>query len=397
MKLNSIVDRYIFKELIPPFTMNLVFFIFIFFMQQILKITNMIINYQVSIITFFLMLAYSMPYFLVFIIPMSVMMSVLLTFLRLSGDNEIVALKASGISIYRLLPPVLVFSLVCALLTGFLSIYGMPWGESAYRQMALKVVSSNFNLGLKERQFNDSFDGVMFYVNKIDLENKSMKDIYIEDQRKKGISSTVIAPEGYLFHGDDKYSFILRLYKGNVNQVDLDRRSAHSIEFDTYDLKLDLKDALTQTHKRKKKEKEMQLNELIAFVKTIKTKSPQYYSVLMEIHKKISIPFACIALAILSVPLGVQSFSARKSAGLGIGLIAFLVYYLLLSAGLVFGEAGLYPPAIGMWMPNIIMGGLGLFLLIRTANDRPVEIFISVNRLLNTLAQYFGIGARASG
>jgi len=396
MKLNSIIDRYIFKELIPPFTMNLVFFIFVFFMQQILEITNMIVNYQVSILTFFLMLIFSMPYFLVFIIPMSVMMSVLLTFLRLSSDNEVVALKASGISIYRLVPPVLVFSLVCALLTGFLSIYGMPWGENAYRQMALKVVQSNFNLGLKERQFNDSFDGVMFYVNKIDLENKSMKDIYIEDQRKKGISSTVIAPQGYLFSGDDKYSFVLRLYKGNVNQVDLDSQSVHSIEFDTYDLKLDLKDAVSNIRKRKKDDKEMQLTELIAFVTTIKTKNPRYYSMLMEIHKKISIPFACIALAILAVPLGVQSLSARKSSGLGIGLIAFLVYYLMLSAGLVFGEAGLYPPVIGMWMPNIIMGGLGLFLLIKTANDRPIEIFISMNRLLNTLAQYFGIGARPS-
>ncbi|MGB9499929.1 MAG: LPS export ABC transporter permease LptF [Dissulfuribacterales bacterium] len=396
MKLNSIIDRYIFKELIPPFTMNLVFFIFIFFMQQILEITNMIVNYQVSILAFFLMLIYSMPYFLVFIIPMSVMMSVLLTFLRLSADNEVVALKASGISIYRLLPPVLTFSLMCALITGFLSIYGMPWGENAYKQMALKIVQSNFNLGLKERQFNDSFDGVMFYVNKIDLENKSMKDIYIEDQRKKGISSTVIAPEGYLFNGSDKYSFILRLYKGTVNQIDLDSRSAHSIKFDTYDLKLDIKSAVSHIRKRKKDEKEMQLTELIAFVKTIKTKTPQYYSVLMEIHKKISIPFACFALAILAVPLGVQSLSTRKSSGLGIGLIAFLVYYLLLSAGLVFGEAGLYPPVIGMWMPNIIMGGLGLFLLIKTANDRPIAIFIRMNRLLNTVAQYFGLRGRAS-
>ncbi len=396
MKLNSIIDRYIFKELIPPFTMNMVFFIFIFFMQQILEITNMIVNYQVSILVFFLMLIYSMPYFLVFIIPMSVMMSVLLTFLRFSADNEVVALKASGISIYRLLPPVLVFSLICALLTGFMSLYGMPWGETAYKQMALKVVQSNFNLGIKERQFNDSFDGVMFYVNKIDLESKSMKDVYIEDQRKKGISSTVIAPEGYLFPGDDKYSFVLRLYKGNVNQVDLDSRSAHSIKFDTYDLQLDLKDALTHSRKRKKKEKEMQLIELITFVKTIKTKSPRYYSMLMEIHKKISIPFACFALAILAVPLGVQSFSTRKSSGLGIGLIAFLVYYLLLSAGLVFGETGSYPPAIGMWMPNIIMGGLGLFLLIKTANDQPIEIFIRMNRLLNKVARYFGMRERES-
>jgi lipopolysaccharide export system permease protein len=262
--------------------------------------------------------------------------------------------------------------------------------------MALKIVQSNFNLGLKERQFNDSFEGVMFFVNKVNPENKSMKNIYIEDQREEGISSTVIAPEGHIFNGPDKYSFILRLYNGSVNQVDLKSRSAHTIGFDTYDLKLDLKNAASHSRKRKKKEKEMQLSELISFVKTIKPKTPQYYSVLMEIHKKISIPFACIALAILSVPLGVASLSARKSAGLGIGLVAFLVYYLLLSAGLVFGEAGIYPPVIGMWMPNIIMGGLGLYLLNKTANDRPVEILIRINRFVNKIAQSFGFRVRPS-
>jgi lipopolysaccharide export system permease protein len=59
---------------------------------------------------------------------------------------------------------------------------------------------------------------------------------------------------------------------------------------------------------------------------------------------------------------------------LGLGLAFFLIYYLMLSAGQVFGEAGVYPPVIGMWAPNVVMGGLGLFLVVRTATDRPVKV-----------------------
>ena len=94
----------------------------------------------------------------------------------------------------------------------------------------------------------------------------------------------------------------------------------------------------------------------------------------LEYHKKFSIPFACIALGILAVPLGIQSKSAKKSNALGLGLAFFLIYYLMLSAGRVFGETGVYPPVIGMWVPNIVLGALGLYLLIQTTNDRSINI-----------------------
>jgi lipopolysaccharide export system permease protein len=389
MKLNTGVNRYIFKELIPPYTMNLLFFIFVFLMRQILEITNVIVNYQVSLTAFFLMLAYSIPFFLAYIIPMSVMMSVLLTFLRLSNDNEIVALKASGISIYHLLPPVILFSVLNALLTAYMAIYGLPWGQQSYKQMAMNVVQSNFNVGLKERQFNDSFDGVMFYVNKIDLNDNSLKDIYIEDQRNEGFSTTIVAPRGRIFNGENRLSFILSLNNGVINQVNLKSRAVHSIAFDSYDLQLDLKDAVNNIRKKKRGIKEMHLDELAAFLKAENIKTKNYYSAWVEFHKKFSIPFACIALGILAVPLGIQSSSSRKSAGLGIGLIAFLIYYLLLSAGLVFSEAGNLSPVLGMWLPNFIMGGLGIVLLVRTANDMQFEIFARINHLIAKFAKPF--------
>jgi lipopolysaccharide export system permease protein len=115
----------------------------------------------------------------------------------------------------------------------------------------------------------------------------------------------------------------------------------------------------------------MSIAELRNYLKDTVNKDTKYYASLIEFHRKFSIPFACFALGLLGIPLGVQSKSAKRAFGLGLGLIFFLLYYLMLSAGWVFGEAGFYPPLIGMWVPNIVTGGIGLYLLVRTANDRP--------------------------
>jgi len=373
MKINSIIYKYIFKEMIPPFVINLLFFNFIFLLTKILDITNMIVNYRISLFDVMLLLIYSMPHFLEFVIPMSVMTTVLLTFFRLSSDNEIVALKAGGVSIYKLLPPVLLFCLIGCMLTGFMTIYGLSWGRLSFKKLTYEVALSNVNIGMKERTFNDNFEGVMLYMNKIDLKNKALMDIFIEDQRTRNIISTIVAPRGEMYSEPDKLLFHLRLHNGTINQVDIENKTVHSITFDTYDINLDLKKSVT-TKKERKDEKEMNIAELNKYLKDTVNKDAKYYAALIEFHRKFSIPFACFALGLLGVPLGVQSKSAKRAFGLGFGLIFFLLYYLMLSAGWVFGEAGVYPPLIGMWMPNIVIGGIGLYLFVRTANDRPVII-----------------------
>ena len=99
-------------------------------------------------------------------------------------------------------------------------------------------------------------------------------------------------------------------------------------------------------------------------------KDVRYFTALTEFHKKFSIAFACFALGILAVPLGIQSQLAKRSFGLGLGLFFFLLYYLMLSAGWVFGETGVYPPVIGMWLPNVIVLSIGGVLIFKNANLR---------------------------
>jgi lipopolysaccharide export system permease protein len=290
----------------------------------------------------------------------------------LSSDNEITALKAGGVSVYALLPPVLIFSVIAGLLTGFMTIYGLPKGRLALKKLVYDVAVSNLDIGLKERTFNDSFKGVMLYVNRMDKRSKELQDIFIEDQRSKGVVTTVVAPQGRLFSDPAALAYQLRLFNGTINQVDLQSRSAQAIRFDTYDINLNLNRTITPEADGPRDEEEMGLGELRNYLRNRQQKDARYYLALMEWHKKFSLPFACLALGVLAVPLGIKSQASRQSFGVGLGLIFFLLYYILLSIGWVFGEAGIYPPLVGMWLPNVVMGGLGVFMLVRAVQERPI-------------------------
>lgn len=386
----SILNRYLFLEMLPPFFINLAFFSFIFVMKQILDITDMVVNHKVGLGAVCLLLVYMMPYFLQYVIPMSVMMAVLMTFLRLSSDNEIMALKAGGVSIYRLLTPVLAFSLLGTLLTGYMTIYGVPHGTSRFKTLLFDVASANLSVGLKARTFNDSFDNIMLYVNNIDPQSGDLNNVFIEDHRNQGVNNTVIARTGKIILDPGRMIYHLRLFDGTINQMDLADRSSHIINFETYDIRLDIKAAMTTPKMGRKAPQEMRLDELTAYLQKVKGKDKKrYYAALLQLQKKYSVPFACLAMGLLAVPLGIQTKNAKKTFGIGLGLFFFLLYYILMSLGSTFGEDGRYPPVLGMWMPNFILGGFGVFLLVRSAMEKPIT-FQWLGPLLGRTVKWVG-------
>ena len=370
MKLNTTINRYVLKEMTPPFVVNILFFIFVFLMMNILEITNYIVNYKVSMLAFLLFMLYSLPFSLQFIIPMSIMISILLTFLRMSNDHEVIALKASGISIYKMIPPVALFSLIGCLLTGWMAIYGVPWGWSSMRSLKESVAASSFEIGLKARTFNDTFKDVMLYVNQIDVNKAKLMDVFIEDKRNPELISTVVAPEGMLLSEPERLLFKLRLLNGMINQVDIRKKTVNTIQFETYDITLDVKRALAKRKEKSKHRLEMDLGEMRQYLKNDAKQDVIYYRTLMDYYKKFSVPMACFVLGLLALPLGFQSAVTKRSYGLVLGLIFFILYYILLTAGRGYGEIGKYPPLIGMWLPNVLFGGVALFLLYQTGEER---------------------------
>ncbi len=388
MRFNAIINRYLLLELLPPFGLNLFFFSFIFLVTKILEITNMVVNYHVSLFSFLMLLLYSMPFFLAFITPMSVMMAVLLTFLRMSGDNEIVALKACGMNPHRYLVPVFTFCLMGWLLTTLITAVGLPWSNRSYYRLSVSLAQSHADAVIKERTFIDSFDGMMLYVNKVNLADRSLTDVFIEDQRNKAVSNIIVAPKGQMIPEVENQIIRLRLFNGAINQVNLADQSAHAIDFETYEMNLDLKEILAKSTGDRRPIEEMTIGELNQYIRSTERNSKHHHKAMMKLHEKFALPLACFVLGLVAIPLGMQSRRGKRSAGTVIGIVLFLCYYILLSVGWSFGESGTLPPVVGMWTPNIIVGGIGIWLYTRMIQDRAVQwgrVFgvLSIERLFS--------------
>ena len=347
-------------ELLPPFLVNLLFFTFIFLITKILEITRMIVNYHVSIWAFLLLLLFSMPFFLAFITPMSVMMAVLLTFLRMSDDNETMALKACGLNPTRYLIPVLFFCLMGWSVTTLITLVALPWGNRSYYGLSIELAKTHVDAAIKERTFIDSFEGLTLYINNIDQRQQTLTDVFIEDQRNKGHDNIIVAPQGRILTFPDQNVIRLRLLNGAINQVDLAKQTAYAIAFETYEMNLDLKDILTRDVGKRKPIEEMDVAELKTFIQSLKKGSKAYYKALMQYHEKFALPVACFALGLLAIPLGMQAKQGKRTTGIVMGIFLFLMYYIMLSVGLSLGESGTLPPVIGMWTPNIVMGSIGI-------------------------------------
>jgi lipopolysaccharide export system permease protein len=205
----------------------------------------------------------------------------------------------------------------------------------------------------------------MLYVNKVNLHERTLTDVFIEDQRNKGINNIIVAPRGRIFSDPRRQVIRLRLLNGTINQVDLTKQSAHAIAFETYEMNLDLKEMLAKKIGQHKPIEEMGMAELNDFIQSAQKGSKTYYKALMKFHEKFTLPFACFALGLVSIPLGMQAIRGKRSMGAVLGIILFLAYYIMLSAGWSLGESGTLPPLVGMWAPNIVMGAIGIFLYLR--------------------------------
>jgi len=385
MKRSNIINWYIFKELLSPFAISLFFLTFVFLMTRIPEITNMVVNYNASLFAVVLMIVYTLPRFLEFTIPMSIMISILLTFMRMAGENEIVALKGAGVSLYKLLPPILIFCFLGMLITSWITIFGVSWGKLSIKKKSIELARSSIDAALQERQFNSEIEDVMIYVSHVDMKTKALKDVFIEDRRTKGVVSISLAPSGRLMQLEDQDFYTIRLYNGRINQVDMDEKSISNIEFGEYDINFDL-GALSSNGKEISKElDERSIVDLVRYMKAGITNKAEFNAALMEFHEKFSIPFACLTLGLLAFPLGVQSASLRRSSGFSMGIFFFLMYYFLLAIGWSAGETGHFPPVIGMWLPNILMGGVGIFFLVRNAKEEPVPFPRFIGRLINRI------------
>lgn len=391
----KIIDRYIIKEITGPLLLGLSIFTFALFMGRMVELTELVIVKGVEVITVLQLFLYIMPSLLVLTIPMSMLLGALVAFGRLSADSEITALKATGIGLYRMWLPCLGVAVVSCLVTFYLMIFALPWGNSGFKHTIFEIINTSATAALREGVFNNAFKDFVIYTQKVDDREKKLEGIFIADQRDKKTFRIISAQQGQILTDPAANQIILNLKTGTIHQYNPRYPEKYQIlSFQSLYFTQDISEGLAAIKRSKKTDRDMTLEELEEKIEEGEQFNEPRWNYRVEWHKRFAMPAVCLALILLGPPLGIQARRSGRMTGFAISLVIIFIYYLLITIGEALGDKGKIPPFLAMWGPNFILGILGVYVLISTAREAPFKPLLFImdlgwwfNRLLNPFAK----------
>lgn len=380
-----------------PFFLGLAVFTSILLIIRILKLVELVVNRGIPFLDMLKIFAYILPAFLEVTVPMALLLALLLAFSRLSADRETIAIKTSGISLYQTTVPVAVFVLFTCLLTLFLTLYARPWGNTALRAALYQMTKTRATAGLQEKVFNTDFGGLVLYVEEIHPPGTLLQGVMIADRRDPQQHNTIFAGNGLLIFNEQTHSLTLRLLDGAIHSVLPQEKSYHRTNFTIYDVTLSLATTLAEIKSRDKNPQEMTLLELNQATVRKQVAGLSANAELVEFHRRFSIPFACIAFALIGVPLGMQPARTIHERGFTLSLAFIFLYYIFLTIGEDLGRKGTLPTALALWLPNLVLSGIGGYLFLQTAWEAPplgqVGLGQRIDKLQRKMAARWHAGA----
>ena len=384
--------RYIAREITVPFFLSIFVFTFVLLLDRIMKLVEMVIGKGVGLADIGRLFIYILPSFLTLTIPMSFLMAVLLAFGRFSSDSEIVAMKASGVSLYQMLIPVSILSILAYGMTFYLTLYALPWGNQSFRAKVFDIARAKASAGVKERVFNDDFDGIVLYIDR--LKGEEMEGVLIYDRREKD-GYTIFARGGGIVSDPKEMTVTMRLREGEIHKAGKEL-SYSRVAFSTYELRLNFSGSSPGSRGDVSKgDREMTISELSRKVAELKGRGENFKPYQVEIHKKFSIPFACIIFGLIGAPLGIKSRRSGRGFGFSMSLAIFLIYYISLTAGESLGDRGIIPPFLAMWGINFLFLAIGIYFIVKTDRESPIVGSVRLDQAVDLLTRFVNKFGRA--
>ncbi len=363
-----ILDRYIFREILTPFFLSIATLTLVLFLQKMFRLAELIISKGATLSSTVKLFAYVMPGFLVLTIPMSFLVGTLTAFTQMSTDSEVTAMKASRISLYNMIRPVMLFAFLAFSVTAGISLVVAPEANHALKEHLFNLVKSRATVGIEPGVFSSTFDGMVIYVDKMGSLD-DMRGIFISDERSSKDPVAIVAQSGRLIADPQSLKVTLAMNRGSILALPRDKQSYSSMDFDTGKLYLDISHALIQRGPLSLESDEIGSFELFRELRRAKKAGKPAIDIESELHRRLSIPFACLLFGMIGAPLGIRRSRSGKSAGVSIALLVFLAYYVVLAAGTNLSDTGKLSPAIAYWLPNVIMTAAAVLLIYKKGEE----------------------------
>lgn len=369
----SRLDRYVLGEILGPLGLGFLVYTFILLLQFLFSSAEMIIRRGLPAAIVGRLVFYSLPNIVVLTIPMALLLGVLVGIGRLASDSELVALRSTGMSIYRLLRPVLILSAGLTLVTGLLMIYLLPQGNRAVSRLYLDILTRTVAQQVEPRVFYNEWQGKVLYIFETSPRGEDWKGVFLADAVPSERQEVIVARRGRLVVEDDGERVVLQLADAIKHSFDF--HSPKRYETSRHEtLRIVLRDRFLSTERARmatrRGPRELELGELRKLARDIAATPEQRRIARVGVHKMFAIPAACLVMGLLSLPLGFTNRHGGRSSGFAISIGIIVLYYVMLSQGEDAARLGKLSPGVAIWLPDLLLLFAGLALLVVRNRDR---------------------------
>jgi lipopolysaccharide export system permease protein len=350
------IDRYILAEIIPSFFGGMFFFTFIFLMFQALRLTDLLIVHGASIFILMKIVFLMCVSFFPKSLPIAFLISILVGFGRLSADSELVALKASGVSLLRMSMPIVFMAIFVSALSIGLNFEWVPKSEFALKQTVLKVSNTKAVSAVKEGAFTSGFFDLLIFADKVDSKTNKLKKVFIFDEREANNPMAVVAEVGELIplrtESDLSTAAVLKLSQGGIHRSDTVTDTYQKINFGEY--KIYLKNEEGGVDQVTKPEM-ITYDELIKTIQKTDLTTHHGREMRAEYWRRFAMAFSPFIFAFLGIGFGATRTRTIKASAALVAFVILILYYVSLMLFSIASVPNTYlPPGLAMHMPNLI-------------------------------------------
>ena len=367
-----ITDRYVLREIVPPFLLGLLVLTFVLMLDPLMNEAEELIAKGVDGVTIANMMITLIPQGLGLALPMALLMGILIGLGRMSTDRETVALQACGVSVYRMLGPVALLAVLATVATFYVIEVAVPEANQRFRELMLRVLTSRAEGEVKPRVFYDGFDDLTLYVREISPAGWS--DVFLADSRDPARLDVSVAEYGRLEVDRERQTVDLVLYGGTRHRSDANDPAAYELhEFDDIRISIGAESVFPQSTPQPGLN-ELRLPALRQEAERMLAAGESPHAPIMEMHERFSIPIACLVFALVGVGLGITTRKDAKSSSFALGIGVIFVYYVSMYLPEAMAKGALVSPHLAKWLPNLALGLAGLVLIVWRSHlaERPI-------------------------
>jgi len=368
-----ILTRYILREVSSHAAIGAAIFTFVLFTKDLGRILELVVRNSAPLSSVLDVVVLSLPLAFTITIPAGVLVGILIGLSRLAADSEITAMRASGLGIWNFLKILSIFVVAAWLIALVNSVYLAPASQAALGGLQDRLKSAQASFEVQPRVFYEGFPKAVLYVQDVHSGQRAAiwKGVFLADISTPGSPRIWQAEQGVLV-SEGPTRLHLHLVNGSTHESDPTEPDHYQISsFQQTDIPIEVPAVANKQDVEPVPMGEMDTQSLLQEARKAPAATARWY--LIEFHRRLALPTACLVLALVGIPLGLSSKKGGKSSGFVLAIALVFLYYSASLVGLSLARQGRVSAGLGVWLADILFLLGGAFLLWR-AERRPLEV-----------------------